>query len=74
MSNTFDRAVYTDLLVHVTPKIIETEEEYQTTLAIVESLVFDHNRTPEQTAIYQLLVILVEAYEEEHYSLDLIRD
>ena len=74
MSNTFDRGVYTDLLLQVSPKVIETEEEYEATLAIVESLVFDHNKTPEQTAIYQLLVILVEAYEEEHYSLDLICD
>jgi len=74
LSSKFDRAVYTDLLLQVIPKVIETEEEYEATLAIVESLVFNHNRTPEQTAFYQLLVILVEAYEEEHYSLDLIRD
>jgi HTH-type transcriptional regulator/antitoxin HigA len=74
MSNTFDRSVYIDLLLQVSPKVIETEEEYETTLAIVESLLFNHNRTPEQTALYQLLVILVEAYEEELYSLDLIRD
>jgi len=74
MFNTFDRAVYTDLLLQVTPKVIETQEEYEATLAIVESLVFNHNRTPEQTALYQLLVILLEAYEQEHYALDLICD
>jgi HTH-type transcriptional regulator/antitoxin HigA len=69
MYNTFDRGVYTDLLLQVSPKVIETEEEYEATLAIVEFLVFNHNRTPEQTALYQLLVMLVEAYEEEHYSI-----
>ena len=74
MSNTFDRAVYTDLLLQVTPKVIETEEEYEATLAVVESLVFNHNRTPEQTALYKLLVVLVEDYEEEHYSLKLSLD
>lgn len=74
MSDNFDRGIYTDLLLQVSPKVIETEEEYEATLAIVEPLVFNHNRTPEQTALYQLLVILVEAYEQEHYALDLICD
>lgn len=44
MSSTFDRAVYTDLLLQVSPKVIETEEEYEATLATVESLVFNHNK------------------------------
>jgi HTH-type transcriptional regulator/antitoxin HigA len=69
MFNTFDRVVYTDLLLQVTPKVIETEEEYEATLAIVESLAFNPNRTPEQTVLYKLLVLLVEAYEEEHYPI-----
>lgn len=69
LSNNFDRGVYTDLLLQVSPKVIETEEEYEAILAIVESLMFNHNRAPEQTALYQLLMILVEAYEEEHYSI-----
>lgn len=69
MTLTFDRAAYTDLLSQVTPKVIETEEEYEETLAIVESLAFNPNKTTEQIALYKLLVLLVEAYEEEHYSL-----
>lgn len=66
MTLTFDRAAYTDLLSQVTPKVIETEEEYEETLAIVESLAFNPNKTTEQIALYKLLVLLVEAYEEEH--------
>lgn len=66
---TFDRATYTDLLSQVTPKVTETEEEYGVTLAIVESLAFNPNRTTEQTVLYKLLVSLVEAYEEEHYPI-----
>jgi HTH-type transcriptional regulator/antitoxin HigA len=72
MTGTFDRSAYTDLLSQVTPKVIETEEEYEATLAAVESLVFNRNRTTEQTALCKLLVLLVEAYEEEHCSPNLI--
>ncbi len=69
MTLTFDRSAYTDLLSQVTPKVIETEAEYEQTLAIVESLTFNQNRTTEQTALYKLLVLLVETYEAEHYSI-----
>lgn len=69
MTLTFDRAIYTDLLSQVTPKVIETEAEYEQTLAVVESLAFNQNRTAEQTALYKLLVLLVEAYEAEYYPI-----
>ncbi len=69
MTLTFDRAIYTDLLSQVTPKVIETEAEYEQTLAVVESLAFNQNRTAEQTALYKLLVLLVEAYESEYYPI-----
>jgi HTH-type transcriptional regulator/antitoxin HigA len=69
MTLTFDRAVYSDLLSQVTPKVIETEVEYEQTLAVVESLTFNQNRTAEQTALYKLLVLLVESYEAEHYPM-----
>ncbi|MGG6238537.1 helix-turn-helix domain-containing protein [Nodosilinea sp. AN01ver1] len=69
MTLTFDRAIYTDLLSQFTPKIIETEEEYEQTLDVVESLAFNQSRTVEQTALYKLLVLLVEAYEAEHYAM-----
>ncbi|MGB3768666.1 MAG: transcriptional regulator [Phormidesmis sp.] len=49
--------------------MIETEAEYERALAIVESLVFKQDRTPEETAIYRLFTTLVEAYEAENYSM-----
>ena len=52
----------------MTPKVIETNEEYEQTLAVVESLAFKQNKTAEQTALYRLLALLVEAYEAEYYS------
>ena len=69
MTLTFNSTVYRDLLTEVNPKVIETELEYEQTLAIVEKLLFKKNKTPEETALYKLLVILVEAYEEEHYPI-----
>lgn len=69
MTLTFDRAAYTDLLSQVAPKIIETEAECEQTLAQVEALAFNTNRAAEQTAVYKLLVLLVEAYEAEHYPM-----
>ena len=36
---------------------------------MVESLAFNQNRTAEQTALHKLLVLLLEAYEAEHYPI-----
>ena len=69
MTLTFNPVAYSDLLVEVTPKVIETESEYERTLAIVERLTFNRNRTPEETALHKLLVMLVEVYESEHYPI-----
>lgn len=69
MTLTFNSVVYNELLLEATPKVIETEPEYERTLAIVEKLTFNPNRTPEETAIHMLLVMLIEAYETEQYSM-----
>jgi HTH-type transcriptional regulator / antitoxin HigA len=69
MTLTFDQSTYTNLLVQISPKIIETEAEYDRALAIAEQLTFNKNKTPEERAIYQLLVMLIEAYETKHYAL-----
>jgi HTH-type transcriptional regulator/antitoxin HigA len=69
MTLTFDQSTYTNLLVKISPKIIETEAEYDRALAIAEQLTFNKNKTPEERAIYQLLVVLIETYEAKHYAL-----
>ena len=69
MTLTFNPVVYNNLLTEVTPKVIETEREYEQMLAIAESLTFQTNRSLEQTAIYKLLVTLIEAYESEQYPM-----
>ena len=69
MTLTFNQINYSNLLAEISPKVIETEAEYDRALAIAEKLTFDRNKTPEQRAIYQLLVMLIEAYEIKHYPM-----
>jgi HTH-type transcriptional regulator / antitoxin HigA len=62
MTLTFDRSVYCNLLTEIAPKIIETEDEYESALSLTERLTFQKNRTLEETALYKLLVTLIETY------------
>jgi HTH-type transcriptional regulator / antitoxin HigA len=74
MTTTINRSNYIDLLneVQLIPKVIETEVEYDLFLAVTESLLSKRqSRTPEETALFMLLVKLIEDYEEEHYYLQL---
>ncbi len=70
MTLTFDKIAYSNLLSQYSPQVIETEEEYNRTLAIVEKLTFAKNRTPEEKALHKLLVTLIEIYETENYPME----
>lgn len=70
MTLTFDRSTYSNLLAEIAPKAIETEAEYDRLLKEAEKLTFAKNPTPEQTALYKLLVTLIEVYEAENYAID----
>jgi HTH-type transcriptional regulator/antitoxin HigA len=67
MTLTFSFEDYTHLLVKYQPKIIKTEEENERALAVVEELMNLENRTPEQEALYELLILLIEKFEGEFY-------
>lgn len=67
---TFDGATYSKLLAEIAPRAIETEEEYDRLLAVAERLTFAKNLTPEERALYKLLVTLIEVYERENYPMD----
>ncbi len=71
MTLTFNREKYRELLSEYQPKIIKTEVENEEALTIVEQLMHLHDRTPEQDAIYELLVVLIERFEREFYKSDL---
>jgi HTH-type transcriptional regulator / antitoxin HigA len=67
MTLTFSSEKYTNLLVKYQPKIIKTEEENERALAVVEELMHVENRTPEQESLYELLILLIEKFEDEFY-------
>jgi HTH-type transcriptional regulator / antitoxin HigA len=73
MTLTLNKKHYLQLLdtIQIIPKIIETEAEYEQYLAVTENLIAKKdNRTPEETALFRLLVKLIEDYEEQVYSLN----
>jgi HTH-type transcriptional regulator / antitoxin HigA len=62
--------IYGQLLAEVLPRPIDSEEEYDRILSIVEPLHFRKtDRNPEEGALYMLLVTLVEAYETEQFPM-----
>jgi HTH-type transcriptional regulator / antitoxin HigA len=44
--------------------------EYEQFLSMAERLTFKQNQTPEESALYDLVTMLIEAYEVEHYQID----
>jgi HTH-type transcriptional regulator / antitoxin HigA len=70
MTLTFNRDRYKELLSQYQPKIIKTEVDNEVALTIVEQLMHLQDRTPEQDAIYELLVVLIERFEREFYKPD----
>jgi HTH-type transcriptional regulator / antitoxin HigA len=69
MTLTFNPQTYSDLLAEISPKVIETDAEYDRALGIAEQLTFNRHKTPEERSIYQLLVLLIEAYETKHFPI-----
>jgi HTH-type transcriptional regulator / antitoxin HigA len=70
MTQTINLKVYGQLVAEVTPKVIETDAEYEQFLAVAERLTFKQDQTPEESALYDLVTMLVETYEAEHYAIE----
>ena len=68
MTPTSSRQTYTDLLIQYQPKPIKTEPEYQRALKVVEGMM-SGELTEAETALFELLVLLIEKYEESHYPM-----
>jgi hypothetical protein len=62
---------YGRLLARAVPKVIETEEENERALAVVESLLEkgEGNLTPEEDALLELLGNLIHDFEEKAYPI-----
>ena len=68
MTLIFNPTTYGSLLADIVPKVIETEEEHDRLLIQFERLhVKKKNRTLEELALYRLLVVLIETYEEQQF-------
>jgi HTH-type transcriptional regulator / antitoxin HigA len=66
MTHTINRNAYGDLLAQYQPKAIETEAENNAAIILAESL--EHRqRTPEEDVLLELLIILIEKFEDASY-------
>ncbi|WP_375510616.1 type II toxin-antitoxin system HigA family antitoxin [uncultured Nostoc sp.] len=68
MTPTSSQQSYTDLLIQHQPKPIKTEQEYNKALTAVEGMM-SGELTEAETALFELLVLLIENYESRHYSM-----
>jgi HTH-type transcriptional regulator / antitoxin HigA len=69
MTLTFNQNQYVDLLARYQPKVIVTEVEYKQALSVAEHFFFKKERTLEELALYELVVMLIENYENKHYPM-----
>ena len=68
MTLTFNPDKYKELPSQYQPKTIRTEAENEKALAIVEELMHRRDRTPEEDELYELLIALIERFEQEYYA------
>ncbi len=71
MIGVFDETKYGALLMEVLPRRIETEEENDRYLKIVEQMIDrgSENFSPEEHKIFDLLTILINEFEEKAYPI-----
>lgn len=61
---------YGKLLSRVLPAVIETEKENERMLAEVNKLMDKSNLSPAESKLFDLMVRLIEDFEERHYELN----
>ncbi|MBN3947445.1 MAG: transcriptional regulator [Nostoc sp. NMS7] len=66
---TFNSDIYSQLLSQHQPRIIKTEEENEEFLETVEELLSRSHLTSEEDTLLELLVKLIEDFEDKHYQL-----
>ncbi len=69
MTRTINSDSYAVLLSKYQPKVIETEAENEAEIALAEELEHKSDRTPEEDTLLELLVTLIEKFEQEQYPL-----
>lgn len=71
MTTNYDPSKYANLLVEYLPGVIETEEENDKALQVVLGLMKkgDERRSPEEGRLLELLVTLIEDFEDKAYPI-----
>jgi HTH-type transcriptional regulator / antitoxin HigA len=67
MTRIFNPESYGQLLAKYQPKIITTEQENEQAIALAQDLEHCLNKSVEEEALLDLLVTLIEKFEETHY-------
>lgn len=68
MTLTFNQDKYKELLSQYQPKIIRNEADNEKALTVVEELMHRPDRTREENELYELLIVLIEKFEQELYA------
>lgn len=74
MTANVDKTEYGRLLIRTLPFVISNDEELEQMTEEVNRLMSkgirnDDNLSPEEDALLELLVVLIETYEDEHYPI-----
>lgn len=69
MTRTLNPDTYASLLAQYRPKVIESEAENDLAIALAEELEHRQDPTPEESALLELLFMLIERFEIEHYPI-----
>ncbi|YAF99068.1 MAG: type II toxin-antitoxin system HigA family antitoxin (plasmid) [Nodularia sp. CChRGM 3473] len=69
MTRTFNPDSYGKLLAEYQPKIITTAEENEQAIKLALILEYRPNRTPEEEMLLELLLTLIEKFEQIHYPI-----
>jgi len=69
-TSVIDTKRYAGLLAKTLPRVLETDEQHARMLGDVERLMKKRDdRTPEEDALLDLMVVLIENFEEKHYAI-----
>lgn len=69
MTLIFNPETYAVLLAKYQPKVITNDAENEQAIIIAQELAHRTNRTSEESALYELLIALIEKYEDEKYPM-----
>ena len=70
MTLTINPDLYGTLLAQYQPRVIETDEENENVILLAEELSHKNALTPEETTLLQILITLIEKYEEDNYPIN----